>query len=276
MMKTYGDMVGITYGELSVKTIFRNGKIAMAACDCSCGRMHDVRVRYLQEGSVKSCGCLQLAAVRKLMTKYNYNQEFFESNTPEMFYVLGLYYTDGNLTPNRSRFRLGFKAEDKYLLEIVGELLRRDTTLDYNKASNAYELSCTNQVMYSQLMAHGLTPRKSKTIEVKNYLINNSHFWRGVIDGNGWVTTKGKSITLGLCGTINFCESFKLFCDEYIAAKQMRTTVRNINFAQITFSGLNALKILEVIYQGKGPMYMRRKFNKYIDFLKGNRKDLVL
>ena len=101
--KTYSYLINEVFGKLTVVSIYRDGKVAYAKCKCECGNDHSVKVRCLTEGSSTSCGCFRLEQVRKAITKYNYNREFFISNTPEMYYVLGLMYTDGNLSPDKCR-----------------------------------------------------------------------------------------------------------------------------------------------------------------------------
>lgn len=273
--KTYSYLIGSKYERLLVLSTYRLGKIAYAHCLCDCGKEHDTRIRCLLEDGSKSCGCLQKDANLKRLIKYNYNKEFFASNTPEMFYVVGLMYTDGNLSYDRPRFRLGFQAEDKYMLEKVAMIIKGSAKLDLNKSNGAYELSGTNQTIYDQLLSFGLTPRKSLTIEVRKDLIPNSHFWRGVIDGNGWVTLSG-GIVIGLCGTMNTCYSFLQFAANYTDVSNRYPLERSTNWGQITLSGAKALNVLEAIYQDKGELYLKRKFNKYIAYLRGETDTLDL
>jgi hypothetical protein len=270
------EMIGRTYERLTVVSVYKSGGVYYADCKCSCGKGHVVKIKYLTQNSVKSCGCLHLDSVRKALIKYDYNKTFFASNTPEMFYVLGLFYTDGNLSGNRCRFRLGFKAEDKYLLERIAILLKGNSKLDYNKIGNAYELSGTDQTIYDQLTAFGLTPRKSMTIKIRPDLIPNINFWRGVIDGNGWITTRGNSIVLGLCGTMNVCQSFLQFCSAVIDISKSKIIERKTGWGQITIYGFRATEILKTLYEGKGELFLIRKYNKYAAFLRDERKDLVL
>jgi hypothetical protein len=274
--KTYSYLIGEVFGKLTVMSIYREGKVAYAKCKCSCGNDHSVKVRCLTEGSSTSCGCFRLERVRKAITKYNYNRTFFSSNTPEMYYVLGLMYTDGNLSPDKCRFRLGFQAEDKYLLEMVGMALKGSKKLDLNKANGAYEVAGTDEVIYQQLKDHGIMPRKSLVMTIKDHLVNNSHFWRGVIDGNGWVSLNQNRLVLGLCGTISVIKSFANFCTIHCNVQISSLIERRVNWGQISTSGHKALSILNVLYQGKGDWYMKRKFNKYIAFLRGETETLEL
>jgi hypothetical protein len=273
--KTYSYMIGEVFGRLTVMSIYRDGKVAYAKCKCVCGNEHSVKIRSLTEGGSTSCGCYRLERVRKALVKYDYDSKFFVSNTPEMFYVVGLMYTDGNLSYDRPRFRLGFQADDKYMLERVALLIKRSKKLERNKTNGAYEFSGTDQTIYNQLLSFGITPRKSLTIEVRKDLISNTHFWRGVIDGNGWITISG-GITLGLCGTMNTCQSFLEFAANYCDVSKKHPFERSANWGQITINGVKSLKVLEAIYKDKGELFLTRKYNKYIAFLRGETDNLEL
>lgn len=273
--RTYLESIGMKFGRLLIKSITGTGADAVANCICDCGKAHSTRVKVIKWGGAKSCGCAQLEKAKAVMSKYTYNHTFFVSNTPEMFYVLGLFYTDGNISPNRKRFRIGFKAEDKYLLEKIGVILKNSDKLEYNKTGNAYELSGSDDVIYSQLVHHGLTPRKSLTMSVKKHLLLNHHFWRGVIDGNGWIST-GKGIVVGLCGTEHVCDSFIRFCNSFLDNKITNIPLRRTNVSQITIGSKRAIEILKVLYTDKQEWYLKRKHQKYIAYLRGETDELVL
>jgi hypothetical protein len=273
--KTYSYLVGEVYNRLTVLSIYRADKIAYAKCRCACGKEHNVKVAHLQCGSVKSCGCLHRDRVKEVIGKYKYNHDFFKSDSPEMYYVIGLMITDGNLSPDRFRFRLGFKSEDRYMLEKISMVLKGTIKLDLNKANGAYEFSGTDETIYNQLLSYGLTPRKSLTMTVRPDLIHNVHFWRGVIDGNGWVSLSG-GIVLGLCGTMNFCNSFLVFANKYTDTSKLHPLERKENWGQITISGTKALPVLDAIYTDKGEWFLKRKYSKYIAFLRGETETLDL
>lgn len=274
--KTYAYLVGVKFFRLIVLSVYRDNKVAYAKCVCDCGKEHDAKIIHLMEGQVKSCGCYRLERVREVFTKYEYNKEFFKSNTPEMYYVLGLMYTDGNLSPDKCRFRLGFKSDDKYMLEMVSMALKGSIKLDLNKANGAFEMAGTDQTIYNQLMDHGITPRKSLTISIKDHLKDSPHFWRGVVDGNGWVSICKKRITLGLCGTMSVIKSFALFCSEHCSTSINSIIERRTGWGQITTTGNKAASVLDILYQDKGDWYLKRKFNKYIAFLRGETETLEL
>lgn len=268
--------IGEKYNRLTIISIFSKEKVRFANCICECGKNHIVKLHSISNGTIKSCGCLWLEIMRKLLIKYNYNEKFFISHTNAMYYVLGLFFSDGNLKSEVTVFRLGFKSEDKYMLTLISKILKGSKKLDYNKTNNAYELSGNSETIYNQLLDWGLTPKKSKTLKIPKNLKHNSHFWRGMIDGDGWISVSNTSpkgyITLGICGTINVCKSFRKFCQYYIEKKVRKIHIlkHRKNYAQFALQGENVLKILNILYNGKGKFYLKRKYNKYIEYKNKN------
>jgi hypothetical protein len=88
-------------------------------------------------------------------------------------------------------------------------------------------LRLTSEVICGDLMALGITPRKTKTLSITNEsLLRSPHFWRGMVDGDGCISSKvrvdyqgvrkprgakGISFTVLLDGTKNMAEKFVSF-----------------------------------------------------------------
>ena len=72
-MKKYNDLIGKTFGRLTViKKIgpYKNRAIQWL-CKCSCGNEHIVITSYLVHGKIKSCGCLQKEELAKRVTTHH-------------------------------------------------------------------------------------------------------------------------------------------------------------------------------------------------------------
>lgn len=59
----YNRIIGERYGRLTVQSVTVSRE-AVALCVCECGRSKSVRVRSLQSGQTKSCGCLFKEAIK--------------------------------------------------------------------------------------------------------------------------------------------------------------------------------------------------------------------
>lgn len=119
------------------------------------------------------------------------NENFFKKWSPEMAYVLGFFYADGNLTVNpRGSQYLEFTSCDRYLIFGIQKLLNSNHKVSEHKRnerwSTYYRLQIGSKEMFSDLSKFGLTVNKSKTVSLPN--IPNgflSNFLLGYFDGDG-------------------------------------------------------------------------------------------
>ena len=137
---------------------------------------------------------------RVVLKKININKKFFKSWSSEMAYVLGVIFTDGNLMPLRKRnanynsrsSRFSVSQKESELLEKLLALMECDAKLYRGKqvvtGNPIYQFHINDEGIYDDLLALGLTPKKSLTMqfpEVPSSYVR--HFIRGCWDGDGSV-----------------------------------------------------------------------------------------
>lgn len=112
-----------------------------------------------------------------------------------MAYVLGFFTADGNMIENkRGAHFIEFQITDKDLLYKIRDLLgsnHKITERNRNKKwKKSFRLQIGSKVIFNDLLKLGLTPNKSKTIDLPivpdKYL---PHFVRGYFDGDGNVVS---------------------------------------------------------------------------------------
>ncbi len=111
----------------------------------------------------------------------------FECPDPVFWYLVGLIATDGCLGKDGRRINITLKEKD-HLAKIHKAIGFRGCISKKlgSSGSAAYQLQIGSRVFQDELLAIGLTPRKSLTIgalAVPDAQFNN--FLRGVIDGDG-------------------------------------------------------------------------------------------
>ncbi len=122
--------------------------------------------------------------------KYKFNEEFFDSSTPESAYVLGWVYSDGNL---RKDFRhLKISSNDLEVLEKINRLMAGNLKIltEWRKGNKVptYVLMINSKKVCQCLINIGLFPNKSRTVvmpQIKNSLM--PYFLRGYFEGDGSV-----------------------------------------------------------------------------------------
>ena len=120
--------------------------------------------------------------------------EFFRVWSPEMAYVLGLWWADGCMrVKSHGAHEIEIASNDldhlAYIAPIIGGKYQvRRVSLQ----ANTYVITFCSKEMYEDILALGGTPRKSKTIGFPPVSIQLlPHFIRGVVDGDGTLTWNG-------------------------------------------------------------------------------------
>ncbi len=115
-----------------------------------------------------------------------------------MAYVLGFFTADGNMIRNkRGAHFIAIEITDKDLLEEIKEAfgsnhkisIKRRNVLN-KKWKDAYRLQIGSKKIFDDLLKLGLTPNKSKTIDLPHVPDKYfHHFVRGYFDGDGNVVS---------------------------------------------------------------------------------------
>jgi len=140
------------------------------------------------------------------ITINKFNKHTFDKWSNKMSYLLGLLYSDGNIsyTINSGKIfkRTSFSQKDKVFMNKVVKLFEFDGKLNINKKTDVLNMVMHNNYMVEKLEELGLYPNKSLTVKFPNipekYL---SHFIRGLFDGDGCICK--------IDGTISFVVDLK-------------------------------------------------------------------
>ena len=139
--------------------------------------------------------------------------DFFRAWVPEMAYVLGYWWADGvmYIKPNTGAHEVRIASNDvEHLIEMARVIGGKYDLRKVSAEANTYVVSFCSKQLYQDILAHGGTPRKSKTISfpsVPDGLL--AHFVRGVVDGDGTLAWNGdRPILQVYSGSPLFLESF--------------------------------------------------------------------
>ncbi|HWQ11626.1 MAG TPA: hypothetical protein VNL77_02435 [Roseiflexaceae bacterium] len=121
--------------------------------------------------------------------------DFFRIWTPEMAYVLGLWWTDGcmRVKQNTGAYEIEIASNDREHLIHVGDLIGGKYHLrKVAEDGSTFKITFCSREMYRDIEHLGGSPRKSRTIgfpDVPATLL--PHFVRGVVDGDGTLAWNG-------------------------------------------------------------------------------------
>lgn len=121
--------------------------------------------------------------------------DFFRVWAPEMAYVLGYWWADGciRIKKDTGGHQIEIASNDLDHLETIADVIGGNYYLRrVSVTAQTYVITFNSKEMYQDILAHGGTPRKSRTVgfpEVPEELL--PHFVRGVVDGDGTLAWNG-------------------------------------------------------------------------------------
>lgn len=211
-----------------------------------------------------------------------YNENYFQSiDTPAKAYFLGLLAADGNISPRLTAVRIALKEEDQSILEEFRRELgenapRLKDKIPYikGKAGRTQKVLCLSRVkMVNDLIALGITPNKSHTLEMKINLKDElkGHFLRGVWDGDGSVTERRFKVSTG---SLNFAKQLQKWMLD-VSGVELPIKIDSIRIVSgekhaplYAIPGyLQDARVIQSIYGVDGPVMSRKRSNylKYWD-----------
>ena len=192
------------------------------------------------------------------------NRDFFKRWSREMAYVLGVIATDGNLASDKPRVMIA--QRERELLDKVSALMGCDGGISWT-GNRIYRLSFQTPEVYADLMALGLTPRKSLTIQwphvPRQYLRD---FVRGCWDGDGSVSfQKWRTASASFySGSLAFMEGMRKALVRLGIPKEIvniqRLERRNSVYYQIHLNRHRAAPLFDILYAyTPKTLYLSRK-----------------
>lgn len=152
-------------------------------------------------------------------SKYSNVDKYFDIlDTSDKCYWLGILLADGCIYNQgngaQQVLSIGLQSDDGYILSKLSDALGRNITQSPGKGSNKTQLrvKIVSDHVVNTLIGYGFTYRKSydnHEATIFNHIPSEymSHFIRGLIDGDGHITTtctrRNKGGQIGICGNGN-------------------------------------------------------------------------
>jgi hypothetical protein len=251
--RTYKDMLIALpkIGRLQVIKLSHKNKWGAyyIKCQCDCGNITNTDFSSLNKSKVQSCGCLQKEAVKCIGVKnkkYTVNVDKLVDNEITA-YIAGLYAADGS--NEKSGLSLGLQSTDKEILEKVSNYF--DYTGPFSTMKQSVRLTISDSTFRKFFEERGIIKNKTTDYKVPDCYLYNSHFWRGMLDGDGCIFKYQKKYTtygISLVGTEDTIKAFKKFC-EFILGKTVKVKPYKIKYSvdvySINFIGKMYLPLLK-------------------------------
>lgn len=215
---------------------------------------------------------------KKTHRKNKINVDYFNTiDTEEKAYWLGFITADGSVQRS-GHLGLSLKSADKEHLIKFNKCISSDYKIkDYvfvshfnnKKLTHSSRLSIKSVDLVNSLINLGVVPNKTFSVTPCKKVPKNleRHYWRGVVDGDGWVSfnynnLKGTySTVVGLCGNKFIVDGFKKFItSQGVVSKTL--VVPAVNIYRIAYGGLGiSSSVCNVLYENSS-IYLDRKKEK--------------
>ena len=205
----------------------------------------------------------------------NVDGDFFSRKDEWSAYTYGLLLSDGCLSKNENMI-ITLQERDVPVLNKIDEkmgissrpgTLLKDTN-DSSRTKGFGTISFRHPKLILDLKELGMEERKSTREVAPECFAFDRHFWRGMVDGDGWlIVGKHRGPALGLCGSETICNQFLAFCKTTVGDIKAKVLRRKGNLFAIVLTKNKCLPIARQLYQDT-QICLPRKYNKYLEFEK--------
>jgi len=255
-IKRHDINIGEKHGRLTVtgvKPIKKSGNIVVEA-RCECGSVKEYQYVSIINKEDRGCGCGYYV---------DHDLNAFSNIGEDEMYWAGFLAADCCVHKKALSIKLAIKDE-QHVLDFR-EFMKSKHKLYYRPAGErngdgSVQMTIKNQAIVDNLKVFGIGERKSLTFS-PTALCWNKHFWRGMIDGDGWICKKKKQI--GLVGTYDSLRAFLDGCEYELGVTGINIHKKDKIFSLATEGKL--AKIIALGLYGDNPKYkLKRKHDLFI------------
>lgn len=183
-------------------------------------------------------------------------------------YWLGILLSDGSVATSAPTITLAMKDAEhihKFAAFMETDYKVRSSTAQLNGKTFPYTaITVRDSALCTSLAYYGIVPRKTHTAQVHRSLLDDAHFWRGMIDGDGTFNyfdrkhEVTKALVVQLAGTESICRAFLSFC-ERLTGRRGQLIHRRVTTAKVAYiNGKAAMSVLKHLYEG-ATVFLDRK-----------------
>lgn len=198
------------------------------------------------------------------LRKYDVNDDYFKTNTRNMFYILGFWFADGHI--NKNRFYISQHKDDIDLLNKISTEMNSDFPL--NNCQDNFLISITSKEIVSDIRKFGGIQNKTKLIKFPNipekFL---GDFIRGFFDGDGCITYQKNEkcyVSSIICASEHFIK--ELYQKLIKLIPNFKGKLKHYGYWYITIGVNDTRRFREFIYSelNDNSLFLKRKYDKFI------------
>ena len=221
--------------------------------------------------------------------KYSFNEQFFQTLTPQSLYFLGVLATDGCISNiDGEKYEIRIESADKDLVESLKRIIQADNQLHHYQRIkdgtlvSTWVLSLRSKQAVHDIIQFGVTPRKTFAMQFPCHVDNAflAHYIRGVFDGDGSVFfLKPKEVLLLNSKISSACkpylESIAQKLNELIGISK-RVYVEKDKYYSVHYGIGDSVKLYDYMYK-EAENYLSRKRCVFEEFfqIRGKNIDVI-
>jgi hypothetical protein len=188
--------------------------------------------------------------------KYILNEQAFDTITEESAYWIGFLTADGTILDNQkeSAILLTTAECDVGHLEKFQHFLQSTHKVQYHESSPGrydgsagfYRIAVYSKPLVAALQKYGVHPNKTGNEHI-HLLETNTHFWRGVVDGDGYIGISNGYPRLELVGNALLLQQFADFLRLHLP-RCINSVKPHKSISRISFSGKTASQVIGILY----------------------------
>lgn len=208
---------------------------------------------------------------------FSINEDAFSDiEEEECAYFYGWLLTDGNIKETKYGHQVSMElgSKDKKILESLSSYINNGNMIRYRartdiRTGNTYEQNSyafQYEPITKRLMDFGLEPRKSKREVCPEEFLYNRHFWRGVLEGDGYLSKLSACNKMQICGSETLCNQWKDYCQSIVPGMYVNVYEQS-NGLFNSYSGKFAecKAVLDTLYLNTSDnLRLERKYNIYV------------
>lgn len=226
--------------------------------------------------TIKECRAL------KPCIKHVVNENAFDNYHDEyVAYWLGMIMSDGNVYHPKigsKRLFFGLQNRDKNHVERLRDFICPSLPVLNHKRTNLALFIVTSNVLVEKLNQYNIIQRKSLVAKAPECLENNRHFWRGYVDGNGWIgvlidnKTGKEYYRLQLVGSNTIVNQFHCYLKRNIPGIKSHVG-RKLNISRVCYANKITCKALNLLYSFNNVSLDRKQ--KKVNYIRDNYHDIA-
>jgi len=203
-------------------------------------------------------------AARKLSLDIN---AFQNSNNEEVAYWAGFLLADGSVIKidNSYQISLVLHQRDRNHIVKFKRFLKSEHKISKNRVFSV--LNVRSRKLGLDLINLGVIPNKTyKDSKIHKQLLNNRHFWRGVVDGDGSLCFCNKYPVLNLMGRENLLREFLMFIQYFFPMINTKIIPIKNEVCRIFFRANTAKRVTYLLYH-EANVFLDRKMDMALKIL---------